>query len=560
MACVLMIPVFPVMAGDDPLSQATDLRGSDPLAAVDVLDEGLATDLPAGERVELLLFRGQILRDLQSMNRAQADALAAHELAETLADPELLGRALRLKGTLAAESGDLAEALGYFLDAREILRDTGPNPHLARVVLAIGIAFSRIEEWDQAEPYLREALLLGRELEDRAIEFSALSQLAQALEALEHFEEAMDYHREALTLAHAEGAPAAVVNARASICRPLVRADRRKEAEDVCSAALDDMEALGRGRFRPTVLLGLAELSRARGQSDQAIALLEEAAEQASTSAPGVQRDVLPLLADLYEERGDHEAALATLRDYLTLRERLIDESRRRALMAREVQYQLDEREREIELLSLDQELAELTLQRRNWMLLGMGLAMVVLFMLAVLVWRFYQARAHRSEALAGRDPLTGLLNRRGFDLLVERECAQARREGYPITLVVADIDHFKGINDSHGHGVGDQVLKALVARLHEGVRGFDSVVRWGGEEFLMLFPRASQDEVMQIVERLRDVIARHPIDTDAGPLNLTLTFGVASLRTTIDDAIQRADRALYRGKAGGRNRVELAD
>jgi diguanylate cyclase (GGDEF)-like protein len=158
---------------------------------------------------------------------------------------------------------------------------------------------------------------------------------------------------------------------------------------------------------------------------------------------------------------------------------------------------------------------------------------------------------------LAHSDPLTGLANRRAFDLVYERETARRQRTLEPLSLVLLDIDHFKQVNDEHGHDAGDEVLRHVGTRLPEAARPTDLCVRMGGEEFAVLLPGCAPIQAMQIAERLRAAIAG-----DA-PLPITASAGVATLGVHVDapaDLLPAADEALYRAKHAGRDRVEVSE
>jgi diguanylate cyclase (GGDEF)-like protein len=168
-----------------------------------------------------------------------------------------------------------------------------------------------------------------------------------------------------------------------------------------------------------------------------------------------------------------------------------------------------------------------------------------------------------RMESMALTDPLTGLLNRRSMELRL-REAAQAfARSGLPFSVVMADVDHFKRVNDLHGHAAGDRVLRAVAALFGEGLRGHDAVARWGGEEFLLLLPETEAAAASEVAERLRAAAearlgAAAGIGGASGGERVTVTFGVAAFERgmRVVDCLNRADEALYAGKEQGRNRV----
>jgi diguanylate cyclase (GGDEF)-like protein len=160
--------------------------------------------------------------------------------------------------------------------------------------------------------------------------------------------------------------------------------------------------------------------------------------------------------------------------------------------------------------------------------------------------------------ALASLDPLTGIRNRRQIALDLESAVKQAERHGNPLCVLLADVDHFKAVNDRHGHAVGDEVLKSVAACLGQTVRGGDLVARYGGEEFLLVLPSTTVNQAMALSERLR-VQIESMIPLNAPDVAVTASFGLAAWRggESACDLVGRADKALYRAKAAGRNRIE---
>ncbi|MEI6451669.1 MAG: GGDEF domain-containing protein [Actinomycetes bacterium] len=168
------------------------------------------------------------------------------------------------------------------------------------------------------------------------------------------------------------------------------------------------------------------------------------------------------------------------------------------------------------------------------------------------------EAQKVQLEKLATTDALTDAFNRRKFNELTLAELERVRRYGRPLSLFILDIDHFKRVNDTYGHEAGDQVLVTLAGLLRAGIRATDSLARWGGEEFVVLSPGVTADGEAHLAERLRAAAAAHD---HASVGTVTASFGVAehSPGETPDELFARADRALYRAKDGGRNRVEVA-
>ncbi|MBK8993896.1 MAG: GGDEF domain-containing protein [Gammaproteobacteria bacterium] len=168
----------------------------------------------------------------------------------------------------------------------------------------------------------------------------------------------------------------------------------------------------------------------------------------------------------------------------------------------------------------------------------------------------------HRLKLMARKDPLTGLGNRMALDAALATEVARAQRFGQPFALLIADIDHFKRINDSLGHSAGDQVIRAVATQARDCLRPYDQAFRFGGEEFVVILSQTSLAKGMQIAERIRKRIAQRCSLDAATTGKITVSIGAAEIREaeTVDGLFDRADRALYRAKSEGRNRSIAAD
>jgi len=162
---------------------------------------------------------------------------------------------------------------------------------------------------------------------------------------------------------------------------------------------------------------------------------------------------------------------------------------------------------------------------------------------------------------LSSRDALTGLANRRQFEMALAREIDRVARAGEPVLLLVLDIDHFKRVNDTHGHSAGDLVLKAVAEALLQCVRPMDTVARIGGEEFAIILPNCPPAFGPTVAERIRNSIERRPVNVAAGQdVTVSVSIGGAFapqwVRSSAPLWMERADLQLYRAKAQGRNRA----
>ncbi|UFN50368.1 GGDEF domain-containing protein [Roseomonas sp. OT10] len=197
-----------------------------------------------------------------------------------------------------------------------------------------------------------------------------------------------------------------------------------------------------------------------------------------------------------------------------------------------------------------------------GWLLVDGAMGLLALALLAVSRQRDDQLQRLLSEATT--DPLTGVLNRRALMALAGPALERPRRQGEPSSLVMLDLDHFKRINDGHGHAAGDAVLQQLGAVLRSASRGRDIIARVGGEEFVLLLPGEGVDGARSVAERLREDVARLIPHPGGEGHRITLSAGLAAIGpgepvAALEKALSAADQALYAAKAAGRDRVIVA-
>ena len=166
--------------------------------------------------------------------------------------------------------------------------------------------------------------------------------------------------------------------------------------------------------------------------------------------------------------------------------------------------------------------------------------------------------RDRELERIATTDKLTGAYNRIKFDEIMEREIARFKRHNEPLSLIMFDIDNFKAINDTYGHSIGDNVLKKIAGITKETIRKIDYLVRWGGEEFMILSPKTNLEKAHSLAERLRKTIESYRFNKVG---KVTGSFGVTEVKNddTEDTFIKRVDALLYEAKIQGKNRVEVS-
>jgi diguanylate cyclase (GGDEF)-like protein len=172
------------------------------------------------------------------------------------------------------------------------------------------------------------------------------------------------------------------------------------------------------------------------------------------------------------------------------------------------------------------------------------------------------QRAKHDLWVLSRTDPLTGVFNRRAILSQLGSELDRTRRSGKQVSIGLLDIDHFKEVNDRFGHIAGDEVLRVCVKRIEGATRSYDFLGRMGGEEFLLVFPETNGVEALTVCNRIREAVAEEPVTLQGATISITVSQGLvtSSGQETVDDLIEKADRAMYRAKEKGRNRAEHAD
>lgn len=179
-----------------------------------------------------------------------------------------------------------------------------------------------------------------------------------------------------------------------------------------------------------------------------------------------------------------------------------------------------------------------------------------VFYSVSLINIQHHLAKQEELARLAHTDPLTGLMNRRHFRLLADQEFSRAARTHQKLFMMMLDIDHFKQVNDTHGHNVGDQALIAIAEVLKNGVRDMDILARWGGEEFLVLLPETNMAGAAHIAERIRQQVSQ--LKLPKLPEGLTISIGLCEAKPDMElkTVTHLADQALYQAKASGRNRI----
>jgi diguanylate cyclase (GGDEF)-like protein len=546
------------------LGACLSLVDSEVLRAREILEEALWACIRAGDE----RLRCEVLNELASSRIATYEfdaalplARQAVELARSLDAAAEEARGLRLVGSVHSNTGDFEQALSILLQALELHER---------------LAAARTGEPDDEQRWER-GTLFGR----IAIVYSNMDQGDRALSyygvALESFGDRFPL-RAARTLYRmgiaAEGA------------------GRLDDAEAFYGRSLEINEAEGNVAGRALGLMGIATLQIVRGRFDQALASLHEVLPVLANDPVHVAygADALRLTAEALLGQGRHAEALGYLEQAMPLYRRtgrpaqhlawlherfcqayrglgeydraLEHHERFHALMVEHLQTQANARMSRL-MVQFDTERAmkdgEISRLRNVELEREIAERREAEAALA-------RAKAELEEtnrelrAISIRDGLTGVFNRRYLDERLAEAFALAVRQSQPLSVMICDVDDFKQINDTFSHAVGDEVLRVIAGILRQNVRQSDVVARFGGEEFVVLFPFATREQAVAASEKLCRLVMEHPWRTVHPALSVTLSAGVAEAngQPNHEKLLSEADRKLYQAKRAGKNRVEV--
>ena len=487
---------------------------------------------------------------------------------ERLGARDLRADALVLRGELRYYRGEYTAALGELGTAYRLFTELG-NTHQQRYTLnAIAnlYADSRVAQYDRALEYYRQVLASNQAAGSERGVATTCFNLGGTLERMGRLDEALAQYRRGLEMDLKRGDPGEAAVDRRAIGALLNQMGRPAEALAELDRALawfarsGDPERVAQARLSRGISL------RKLGRTGEALADLEAA--RARFQSTGNRR----FLERVHEERAAAFAAAGRWReayrasaDQLVLQRALGDETRDEHTSRLRVQFDAEKKEQENRALLRENALRGEALAAgrriRRLQLAVLALSAVVIVALVLLVARQVRS-ARRLRITALTDELTRLPNRRHLLLLAGEQERAARERGSGFGVLALDVDHFKRINDTYGHDVGDAVLRRVARAIRSALREADHVGRTGGEEFVAVLPGASASAAAEVAERVR----RGVEGTDFADLHpaLAVTLSVGAAVREAGDAgfaatLKRADDTLYRAKEAGRNRVEMA-
>ena len=483
----------------------------------------------------------------------------AVERARALGREDEEARALRLLGSALTGSGDFVQALTYLLDALELHErlaagragepDDAQRWERGTLFGRIAIVYSNLDQFQRAISYYEVALeSFGDRFPLRAAR--TLYRMGIAADEMGDEDAAERYHRRSLEINQAQGNAPGRALGLLGLATVLTRRGEYAEAEAAVSEAMPVLrgDPVHAGYYADAVWM-MAETYMQRERYDRALEYLEQALPLfIQVTRPAAHLAELHLkFCRAYRGMGDLERALEHHERYHALRmehhQQQADARMSRLMVEFDTERAMKDREiSRLRNVELEREIAE---RREAEAALARAKAEL-------------EETNRELRAISIRDPLTGVFNRRYLDERLAEAFALAVRQSQPLAVMICDVDDFKRINDTFSHAVGDEVLRCIAAILRQNVRQSDIVARFGGEEFVVLFPFATREQAVAASEKLRRMVMEHPWRTVHPRLAVTLSAGVAAAggQPNHEKLLSDADRKLYAAKRAGKNRV----
>jgi len=525
----------------------------------------LARDLnDTASQARALLCRAEFVMQTSGTQRGLPDMDKAVDLLGNGHEPQLLAETLETRGDILSLLGEQAKAMLDFQRARAAYRQAGIPGEVESLVLSIAVAYRRMGDAEQARRYFTQALKRMQARSDWEGVATNMIQLGFLAEESGAPERAVRPFQQALDIAIAHRLPDTSNSALLGLAHAQIGLGQGELALRTLGRAHQGFAARQDSSAEDSLALLAGQALARQGRHSDALAHYRMA-------LPLIKRNGNDrYLADLYkaqatslEALGHTDAALSDYKQYTELQLRL--QGKMRLEQGRLLEYEYEIRRGEFENRRLRSEAATKqeqvhALERvRQWQWLTIVLGGLLLALLTSLAWRHGRS-ARRLSRQSLIDPLTGIANRAAIEAEAIRAIEGAPRTDSAVSLLMLDLDHFKAINDRHGHAAGDRVLCATTDAWQAQLRGRDPLGRIGGEEFVVVCADTTLEQAMVVAERLREATAALDFADIDPALRVTVSIGVAQSQRsgdTHEGVLARADAALYRAKQRGRNRVE---
>ncbi|MEF1283897.1 MULTISPECIES: diguanylate cyclase [unclassified Vibrio] len=493
-----------------------------------------------------------------------------HEIVPVAADigyKRLLARTYRWLGNVNVQQSDVKASLKYYKMAFELITEIGDNFQTTMTLNNIATVYMMAGQWHKAHNYLKRALDLYKinHYDNSLFEAILYANSSTTYFALGEHSKATTYMEMALTDADQTGSSRIKLSTLADISMQYAKVGQTTEALDMAQRCVDVSQESGNtDHMLANCYEAFATAFLAEKNYSQAIHYAQKVLDILSDSESDEvvwEMDILGKLVQAYEAQGDYQQALNYMKRESLVRQIFYRETYSEEILSEKSALERQLNSREVELLEAQNELQDITLkEQRAREILYLTLFGILAYFSLRGILRLRKANAVLKSQNT-TDSLTGAFNRRFLDEWLEQQSALKSKTQYLVSII--DIDHFKNFNDQFGHEVGDSVLRETVRVLQAKLRKDDLLVRWGGEEFILIMPLESTNMVNDTLERLRTTIEQHEFLYQQHTFKVTISLGASisdaeNIQSDWESIFAKADSALYRAKNGGRNQYSI--
>ena len=430
---------------------------------------------------------------------------------------------------------NFVEAMEAGQRAHTIAQEIGDPTLQADTLNNLGLIHKRSGNFELGYTFYHQALEKTREIGDKIRQRKVLTNIALANAAEAKYDRALTHTLESLQLGVIS--PLFTGYTLLVLGQAYIGVKNFDEASFYLEQAIIFARDHENEQLLLTAMVSMGEMLQKQGEPEQAIAQLQEALEIAAVMKTSLDAfRCHEILSQVYEAQGNLELALLHYKEFHAGKEKLFNDKNINRLQGLEIQHRSEIARREAEIyqlrnVALEKEITE------------------------------HKRLEDLLQQQATTDMLTGISNRRHFIELVEYEIKRVYRDNQPLTLAMIDIDNFKKINDQFGHASGDVALVAFTKTIKQYIRDIDIFARYGGDEFVLLFPQTSCDQALPIVDRIRNALAVQKIVLGDMLVEMTISAGISGFahsQDTLAKLLERTDKALYQAKMGGRNRIRI--
>ncbi len=539
-------------------------------------EESETSFLQKEDRAEFLFMQGLGFYNLSQYSKAIEYMQEALEIYTEEDDQPNIAKCYNNIGNIYNKLNLYNKAMEYHLLSLKLEEEQNDEKGIISSLNNIGNVLQNIDEFNQALQYYQNALDLSYQIKDNESIGITLNNIGNIYLTQEKFESALDYYNQSLVIKEEIADDSGIATTYNNIGMAYQGLGSTAEALKNHDISLNMMKKLKNGNGIASAYFHIGIIHFEESDFEKASFYINNALSYAKNyDNKQILLSSYKILEKIYYKQADYNKAYSTMKLYTQLKDDLFSLQTQKAVTELQIRYETEQKEKEIQLLKTNASISEYKSDVNRMLMI---ILVVILIAVAALGSFFYiQFRQKtqtnnliedqnkqlteaysKMEDLAKTDALTELSNRRDMYQIINHETDRFERNGKSFTILMADIDNFKRINDTYGHDVGDRVLKTIANVMKTTMRKQDIIGRWGGEEFLLLLPETDIIGGKKIAEKLRSKISKESISYSDKFIHVTVTIGVSVYNRIhdVNESIKEADEAMYLGKIRNKNCV----